>query len=50
MGDYDSELYNTANQTYNEVVNIYELLKDLNKNVRDLVVEIKGLRGDLRTQ
>jgi len=47
MGDMDSEIYNMTNYTYNEVVAIHEILKDMNNNMRTLVSEMKGLRDDL---
>jgi len=50
MGDFDSELYNTANYTYNETVAIHELLKEVNKNLRGILTEIQELRKDLRAK
>jgi hypothetical protein len=41
MGDFDSDMYN-------ETVNMHELLKEINKSMRELVTEIKGLRDDLK--
>jgi hypothetical protein len=48
MGDYDSEMYNTANETYNEVIGMHGVLKEINKNLARLVEEVKGLRDDLK--
>jgi hypothetical protein len=50
MGDFDGELYNTANETYNEAVAIRELMREIDRNLRELVSEIKGLRDDLKRQ
>ncbi len=46
MGDFDSEMYNTANLMYNEMQAMHEVLKDLNRNVASLVQEIKDIRAD----
>jgi hypothetical protein len=50
MGDFDSELYNTASETYNEMVRMGEIMRDIDRNLRELVAEIKGLRDDLKRQ
>ena len=47
MGDYDSEVYRILNDTYNEVYGIKENVKEMNKLVKELIVEIRGLREDL---
>ncbi|MFH0861399.1 MAG: hypothetical protein V1875_00070 [Candidatus Altiarchaeota archaeon] len=46
MGDYDSELYNTANYIHNEIQGMHEVLKDINRNLAALLQEMKAMRED----
>jgi hypothetical protein len=39
MGEYD-------NYIYNEIVGIHELMKEMNKSLKSLSEEVKGLRND----
>ena len=46
MGDFDSELYNTVNYMHNEIQGMHEVLKDINRNLTALLLEVKGMRDD----
>ena len=48
MGDYDSEIYNMLHYSYNELIAIHELLKDLNHNVKSMADEVRGLRDEMK--
>jgi len=50
MGDMDGEVYNAIKEIQNEVYYIHELLKDMNKNNKFLLDEVKGLRNDMKSR
>ena len=50
MGDYDGEIYRSMNDIYGEVLTMRQALASLNQALKELLVEVRGLRQDLQRQ
>ncbi|MBD3387874.1 MAG: hypothetical protein GF416_02390 [Candidatus Altiarchaeales archaeon] len=50
MGDYDGEIYRSMNDIYGEVNNMRMTIQTLNETMKEVAMEIKALRDDLKQQ